>query len=213
MAALERILTAPNVTHVVRGFSWMARRPDQQVSTLSGPDVENVGRVYSASLSMRGVQPTFFRSLYQQFIQAGVEGNSALPIPEQLYTVRGSQGVVLSHTMEPILGAGVGTPVLLETSQSTGGSFNAVKVHHLIHRRIMCLYECVGVITVQAVLLSLPGVQRTRVNTHALMDQCSYLSFAKYPNDAATDGFTSLPTMVRLLNDLVRRGGVVMGGD
>ena len=45
-------------------------------------------------------------------------------------------------------------------------------------------------------------LQRTRVNTAALLNQCSYLSFSKFPSQF-TDAFTALPTTIRLLQERV----------
>lgn len=90
-----------------------------------------MGRVYSWGLSLRGVTPTFFDSIYGSFVSVSVQRNSDLSIPEQLFTIRGSQGIVMGNTMQAEVGAELDAPVLVETSQSTGSGSDRIVVSRL----------------------------------------------------------------------------------
>jgi hypothetical protein len=95
--AVEDVLTSPDVARFVTSYSWMARDFRAQTPDVTTSEVMNYGRIYDWGVTLRGVMPTFFDSVYSQFLKIGSQDRSSLPLPEAMYTTRGSQGSGVDH--------------------------------------------------------------------------------------------------------------------
>jgi hypothetical protein len=136
MAAVEEVLASPDVAPLIKSYSWMAREFRTQTPDVTTAEVMNYGRIYNWGITLRGVMPSFFDSVYGQFLKIGSQDRSDLPLPEAMYTPRGSQGervwaavlvqslvhvwlepsgFVLSTTMDSEIGASRGTEILFST--------------------------------------------------------------------------------------------------
>jgi hypothetical protein len=83
-------------------------------------ELQNLGRLYKFESWVQAAAPHAQRILYRRFTDYNERTKSALDALEQLYTVSGSQGIVLSGTMKRTLGVRVPDAVVMEVEASDG---------------------------------------------------------------------------------------------
>ena len=201
MQALDSTLVRLKASGKVKDHAWVTWSFQGTASAegVEGPDMLNLGRVAGRTVRPRGLSPRFWRATYPQYTEVGTaDTRSGLPLAEQYYSARGSQGVSVSSffALPNVLAAAVGQDVLLQTKGLAGatspdttqdaetagqgsGTFGVAR-------------ERAGVVT------------RDRARLHSLMDASSGLSFTAFASGSRT-ATMSVPSLLQAL----RARGVV----
>ncbi len=191
MARMDAVLASLKARGLVREHSWRSTRWSGATdgTTVSNPSLTNLGRVVdSIGVQPRAVSPEFWDATYPQYtVLSAEDARSGLPLAEQYYTARGSQGASLPsfYEQDNALAADVGDDATMQTR-------GVVETGDLVAG---------GADTGGAFSLGGGGsstVTRNRVRIHNLFDASSGLNFSPFASGANTAVF-GLPSLLQLL--------------
>jgi ABC-type antimicrobial peptide transport system permease subunit len=115
---VERFLA--NNSQYFDSFSWM--------TTGAKFSINNLGRVFTDTVTVYGVSPNFFQTTYNQFFKVSdeVQSGSYLSITEKLYSLNGANGFLIGSGYQDILGlTKLTTPIVVDLNDSITNTVRA----------------------------------------------------------------------------------------
>ena len=165
---LEQTINA-NLTSVIESYAYITQDLATFAKNHNYTDVflTNRGRIYNVYPSIRGVSPSIFKTAIDKFlISDDIDQSSLLDLGDQLYTARGSQGVIIGQTYKRDLDLSldIDSSVLLIMENGTSSKIEELRVLATLESAPGFNFSKLPSVVSQDILISLPTFRRLASN-------------------------------------------------
>lgn len=172
VAELEQLA----ITHpAVQDFAWSSRHLAMENKLIDDFFLTNIGHVAEGAIHIWAVSPNFFSVTYTEFLITADSWDTGLSLSEQMYTMRGSQSMIVSSGLKDSHDI---TDLTYESSFLTVPKVETAFTNNSLNIR--------------------------RMKPLALLDSAPKFAFSRFPTTRNQDVLVSFPTLVRISQGLIR---------
>jgi len=125
--------------------------------------ITHLGRLYEIQPKIRGISPTTFKTTINKYLQIDEQDkNTGLDLAEQLYTPRGSQGMIIGKSYQEQLGLSLDldSPIIVSMADGTATRTEQLRPLAFVNSAPGFTFSNIPSVDFQDVLVSLPTYMR-----------------------------------------------------
>jgi len=165
-----------NLSETIESYAWITKDLVSFAKLNDYYDVilTNKGKLYSVTPSIKGVSPTIFKTTENDYLKINNQDeNTELDLGEQLYTTRGSQGVILGEAYMDQLGLSldIESSIIIQLQKGINSTIEELRVLASLGSAPGFKVSPLPSVTTQDVLISLPTYKRLIKNITGTVDK------------------------------------------